>query len=210
VAAVGAEKKSQRELVLKDPALAAFLAWLVPGLGHLYQGRTAKGILFFVCLMGTFAYGCYLGSSNQAVAEDGNVKVGPARVVYVSWSDEDQRLAYLCQACIGLPALPALVQANRAHNGNPPLLGGFMAPPKPEGGANDRVVQALANQPTLHDLNEKLANFFELGTLYTMVAGLLNVLAIYDAWGGPVFPEEKKDEDEAEDGQTESDKTKDS
>ena len=35
---------------------------------------------------------------------------------------------------------------------------------------------------------------FELGTLYTMVAGLLNVLAIYDAYAGPVFvsPEEEK------------------
>jgi hypothetical protein len=106
--------------------------------------------------------------------------------------------------------LPALVQANRAHNGNAPLFGGFMAPPKPEHGANDRIAQALADQPTLDDLSRKLANFFELGTLYTMVAGLLNVLVIYDAWGGPVFPEEKKDEEEDEDGQPESDKTKDS
>jgi hypothetical protein len=30
---------------------------------------------------------------------------------------------------------------------------------------------------------------FELGTLYTMIAGLLNVLAIFDAYGGPAFPE---------------------
>ena len=28
---------------LKQPEFAAFLAWLVPGLGHLYQGRTKKG-----------------------------------------------------------------------------------------------------------------------------------------------------------------------
>ena len=28
--------------------------------------------------------------------------------------------------------------------------------------------------------------FFELGTVYTLIAGLLNILAIYDAWGGPV------------------------
>ena len=200
--------ESKRALVLKDPALAAFLAWLVPGLGHLYQGRTAKGILFFVCLMSTFAYGCYLGSSNQAVAEGSDVKVGYARVVYVSWSDEDQRLPYFCQVCIGLPALPALVQANRAHSGEPPLPpGSFMAPPKPDGGGNGRFAAALANQPTLDDLNRKLANYFELGTLYTMVAGLLNVLVIYDAWGGPVFPEEQKDEEEDEDG--ESDKTAD-
>ena len=35
--------------------------------------------------------------------------------------------------------------------------------------------------------------FFELGTLFTMVAGLLNVLAIYDAFAGPVFPKDEKD-----------------
>ena len=36
---------------------------------------------------------------------------------------------------------------------------------------------------------------FEMGTLFTMVAGLLNVLAIYDAFAGPVFakPEEQQD-----------------
>ena len=36
------------EIDLKEPWLAALLAWLVPGLGHIYQGRTGKGILFFV------------------------------------------------------------------------------------------------------------------------------------------------------------------
>jgi len=31
-----------------------------------------------------------------------------------------------------------------------------------------------------------------------MIAGLLNVLAIYDAWGGPVFGETAKKEDNEE------------
>jgi TM2 domain-containing membrane protein YozV len=155
--------------VLKDPALAALLAWLVPGLGHIYQGRTAKGILFFVCLMTTFAYGCYLG---------GSPTVGWGRVVYVAWRDDDTRLAYLCQVGIGLPALPAIVQASLAKKGKEPRWNGFMAPPQPEG----------------------LRSYFDLGTAYTMIAGLLNILAVYDAWGGPVFmePAKKEDEDEEE------------
>ena len=33
---------------LKNPALAAVLSWLVPGLGQLYQGRTLKAVLFMV------------------------------------------------------------------------------------------------------------------------------------------------------------------
>ena len=35
---------SRSTVPLKNPAKAAFLAWLVPGLGHFYQGRTGKGI----------------------------------------------------------------------------------------------------------------------------------------------------------------------
>jgi TM2 domain-containing membrane protein YozV len=56
------------EIDLKDPWLAAFLAWLVPGLGHLYQGRTGKGLLFFICIVGTFFYGLYIGGGKVVYA----------------------------------------------------------------------------------------------------------------------------------------------
>ena len=36
------------EIELRQPWLAALLAWAIPGAGHIYQGRTAKGLLFFV------------------------------------------------------------------------------------------------------------------------------------------------------------------
>jgi len=183
----------EKQVVLKDPALAALLAWLVPGLGHIYQGRTAKGLLYGICLLSTFAYGCYLGGSSE---------IGWARVVYVAWREDDTRWAYLCQVGIGLPALPAVVQANRARNGREPRWNGFMAPPQPDGFGrpDDPAARALAGQPTLDALNFHLRGFFELGTAYTMIAGLLNILAVYDAWGGPVFPEEAKKEEDEEDG----------
>ena len=194
---VAVNPQSQDTIPLKDPVLAAFLAWLVPGLGHLYQGRTAKAILFFVCLMGTFLYGCYLGSGDK------QNKVGWARVVYFQWDDEDTRFSYFGQLGIGAPALPALVQAFRARHGKEPLLGGFMAPPRPvapSGPAHgeDLALKALADQPTLDDLHYQLNAYFELGTVYTLIAGLLNVLAIYDAWGGPVFTPPKREDEEEE------------
>lgn len=174
---------------LKDPALAAFLAWLIPGLGHLYQGRLAKAALFFVCIMGTFAYGVYLG---------GNWDLGYGRVVYFSWRTEDRRLPFLCQIGIGLPALPAAIQWNRVRNGRAPLFGGFMAPP--------RLDQGPADQPTLHDLHRQLHRYFELGTVYTMIGGLLNILAIYDAGAGPVMSEKRRKEDDEDQKQDEDDK----
>jgi hypothetical protein len=159
---------------LKDPALAAFLAWLWPGSGHLYQRRWGKGVLFMVCILGTFFYGLFIG--------DG-------RVVYASWRDGDRRLPYLCQVGVGLPALPALVQAYRVKHNRLPLWGGVMAPPKLS--APERIDGDPAPE-TLADLHLIQGHRFEIGTLFTMIAGLLNVLAIYDAFGGPVVMDEEE------------------
>ncbi len=179
---------SEQSVDLKDPALAAFLAWLVPGLGHLYQGRIVKAGLFFVCIMGTFVYGLYLGGSKE---------LGWGRVVYFSWGQE-KRLPYLCQVGIGLPAVPALVQAGRMEGLKKVWLGGFMAPPRaqsagpPQLDSYGKPIDPNFDQPTANTLHERLHYYFDLGTVYTMIAGLLNILAIYDAWGGPVFGERKK------------------
>ena len=56
------------------------------------------------------------------------------------------------------------------------------------------------NQPTLDVLHKKLHRYFELGTIYTLIAGLLNILAIYDAYGGPVFVEKEEEDEEEIDG----------
>ena len=79
-----AEQAVEETIDLKDPGLAAFLAWLVPGLGHWYQGRRAKAALYFVCIIGLFAYGLYLSSSNEKCL-DGNGTIGYGRAVYFSW-----------------------------------------------------------------------------------------------------------------------------
>lgn len=72
-----------------------------------------------------------------------------------------------------------------------------MAPPRPDGDPNAGPRRdALAKQPTLDDLHRRLHRYFDVGTAYTMIAGLLNVLAIYDACCGPVIAENRKDEEE--------------
>lgn len=171
-AVVAASSAPSHEFVeLKDPLVAAVLAWLVPGLGHLYQGRTAKGLLFMICILSTFFYGLYLS--------DG-------RAVYASWVEGDKRLYYLCQLGAGLAALPALLQTYLVRNGKAPLLGGMMAPP--------------VTPAQLSEWYRTLNVYFDLGTVYTTIAGLLNVLVIYDAWGGPA-PFETEEESQAGDGQ---------
>ena len=137
------EEQEFRETVdLKDPALAAFLAWLMPGLGHLYQGRLGKAALLFVCIVGTFLFGLYLGSDTSA-AEANHKSLGWARVVYYSFRDNDKRLPYLCQVGVGLPALPAIVQSIRAGRGMRVWWNGFMAPPPLAGQRLEELVRSL-------------------------------------------------------------------
>lgn len=43
------------------PLLTCLAAWIVPGAGHLWQGRTQKGLIFLVALPLMFVIGLLLG-----------------------------------------------------------------------------------------------------------------------------------------------------
>ena len=183
---------------LRDPYWAALLAWLWPGAGHFYQRRFGKGFLFMVCVLSTYFFG--LG-------------MGHGRVVYASLKDNDFRWQYAFQLSTGVVAFPALIQAYKTGNGGDPffvlcerfpedyptealrferitpenrngyegptLKDGFMAPP---------AGPILINDPdTLGRWHFDYKHFFEMGTLYTVIAGMLNLLAIYDAFCGPAI-----------------------
>jgi hypothetical protein len=158
---------------LRSPFLAAFLAWLWPGAGHLYQRRYFKGWLMMVCILTTFFFG---------------FAIGGARVVYASMAPNDFRWHYFLQAGVGLPAMPAMLELARikrfenqrgeTRGDYKPLLGGLMAPP---------VRPILINDADqLADWHLETGAGFELGSWYTIIAGLLNVFAIFDAYGGPL------------------------
>ncbi|HAN96365.1 MAG TPA: hypothetical protein DCQ98_02540 [Planctomycetaceae bacterium] len=191
------------EVELREPAWAALLAWLIPGAGHLYQRRFAKAAIFFVTIMSIYVSG---------------VAIGGGQVVYASWRPNDYHWQFACQAGVGLPAFPAVIQYFRARDGKMPFFadrayringrgevleevsvgtpgsiatGPFSPPPGPIP-TDQRCVLSI--------WHERLQHRFEIGTLYTVVAGLLNLLAVYDAFAGPFFivPEGKDDEDDDE------------
>jgi hypothetical protein len=43
-----------------NPLVAVLSAWLVPGLGHIYLKRYARGLAFFVLVMASMLIGCKL------------------------------------------------------------------------------------------------------------------------------------------------------
>ena len=163
---------------LRNRPLAALLAWLFPGAGHYYQGRRSKAALYAVCILTLWIVGFSIGGS---------------RVVYFSLQPNDRRWHYGFQVGAGAVALPAMLQArnlagyNRVdpHSGvvftagdYQPMWNGFMAPPRRPvfDGRTDEVSAWYA----------RYGAGYEMGTWYTMIAGLLNILVIYDACCGPL------------------------
>lgn len=177
---------------LRNRALAAFLAWLIPGAGHFYQRRYAKSGLFVVCILATWGLGFAMGGGH---------------VVYASFAPGDVRWQYVLQAGVGAAALPALVQGNLMRvntdedgfttRGYEPWWGGFMAPPR-------RPV-AEENTDEVSAWYARHGAGYEMGSWYTMIAGLLNILVIYDAYAGPLaIPISGRKKDASDDGEADT------
>ena len=203
------EDKEPLEIELREPHLAALLAWLFPGAGHLYQRRYVKGALFMVCILSIFVYGLSLGGG---------------RCVYASTRANDFRWQFFFQIGAGAVTFPALVQNAATKDGGDPYWvlcerypiqdqlpaalenkqfeivepdsgyagptykDGFMAPPAgPISTESDQV-------DTIAMWHRDMKQLYDLGTLFTIVAGLLNLLVVYDAYAGPMIisPSEKK------------------
>jgi hypothetical protein len=168
---------------------AGFLSYLVPGLGQIYQGRTGKGALFMACLLGLFCAGNAMGGWRNVYLPDesgfpdttllaGRFKLhGPVKAIFWRWQ-------FLGQFWIGVAAWPALWQ----YNGWPvpdeqanPFLHNLQRVPmerRPDGTFDERK------------LNEELTDSDktpDVAWVYTVIAGVLNILVIYDAYAGPAF-----------------------
>jgi Family of unknown function (DUF6677) len=108
--------------------LICIVAWIVPGAGHLWQGRWQKGIVFLVTLPLMFAIGLTLKG-----------RLFPFEIA---------------QPLVGLAALATL------GNGLPYFLARIM-------GLGQGVVTAAS---------------YEYGNTFMIVAGLLNMLIVIDAY----------------------------
>ena len=93
----------------KRVALACILAWVVPGSGHFYLGKRAKGAFFLCIVVATFAMGLlldgrvYLANRDQPLsylATFANASLGPLdmlgrqisyqRIIYISPPETDR------------------------------------------------------------------------------------------------------------------------
>lgn len=162
-----------------DPA-AAFLSYLVPGLGQINQGRVGKGLLFLVCIYALFFYGMYLGRWTNVFLADtaGANKPFPSMPLLIN--NLYNRPHFAGQFWIGVAAWPAIW--HYVHD----------EPNQVRGTVNNRQeffakFQMAPSEQELNELQRNGDKHWDLGWVYTVIAGVLNVLVIYDALAGPAF-----------------------
>lgn len=152
--------------------LAAGLSYLVPGLGQIYQKRYGKGALFMVSLLGMFMLGQAMGQwQNVYVPRDDGA--GRRNSLMASLV---MRWHYVGQFWIGVAAWPALAH----HFGTAAVIEDD----------NDPFFKKYQRPPDEAKLNEFLVNSDrtpDLGWVYTVIAGMLNILVMYDAYAGPML-----------------------
>lgn len=205
---------------LRDPYWAAVLAWVWPGAGHFYQRRFPKGCLFMVCILSTYFAGLALGEGRVVYASlkpndlrwqyfcqiGVGIPAFPAIVQSMATSNKDKPdegadpFFVMCERYpegfakrhpqLGVSDFHKVEPGTELPEGTKTLKDGFMAPPAGPFYLNKNDV--------LGQWHTELKHFFEIGTLFTIVAGLLNLLAVYDAFSGPAIltPEERKEMEE--------------
>jgi hypothetical protein len=167
-----------------DPA-AALLSYLIPGLGQIAQGRVAKGILFMVGVYGLFFYGWALGQFRNVYFGD------TASEAQKQWSMPQvmanlyNRPQFAGQFWVGMAAWPAIYH--------------YFKDQPTESFAHREAVREMDKQGWLqrtmvampedeiNRLQRDGDKRWDLGWVYTVIAGVLNVLVIYDALAGPAF-----------------------
>jgi hypothetical protein len=156
---------------------AGLLSYLVPGLGQISQGRIGKGVLFMVILLGMFFLGQAMGNWRNVFmpppeGNDPNPVRKPLASIYNRWH-------FAGQFWIGVAAWPAIWQFYDMPMPNQeqhPFWHNFQRAPK--------------SWPEEQELNTFYTNSDkspDLGWVYTVVAGMLNILVIYDAVMGPAL-----------------------
>jgi len=116
--------------------VAGLLAWLVPGLGHLYIGDRGRGLIFMITISATFWAGIAVGGAGSTI------------------DPQHRKLWFSAQLLTGAQTLVAVAIHQKAIAPYPksdkaPIIGHWLT--------------------------------IDVGTHYTGVAGLLNLLVILDA-----------------------------
>ena len=103
---------------LRNPVVAALLAFAIPGAGHWYQRRRFKATIYSVCILTIFVWGMILGDGQPVYSQLIYRSEGPAPTAQRQASAPRMKFSfgYAAQVLVGAPAWPALIQEMRIRN----------------------------------------------------------------------------------------------
>ncbi len=162
--------KSQPSAPLPSPALVAAAGWALPGLGYLLMREKARGITVMVAILLLYVSGLLIANI-RVIDVPGYDKTGLEDRI-----DEHGEMLKL--------------GSNGYPNGHWSLLSGSFlsevaAKPWYVGQVLVGPINLVASEWSLHAARQNVpqvhVRLAEIGTLYTAVAGMLNLLAIIDS-----------------------------
>jgi hypothetical protein len=178
------------------------MSLLVPGTGQILQGalkkdcnRLTKGLFFLVAILGMFFVGMWLGKGKNVYlphVQDGMREMQKpvqlfGREMPSLLADVYTRLQYAGQFWVGLAAWPALWNY---YFPDTPILERYYASPgamkKGEEKSRSQLLREGDQEASDMQFAPDMGKRWDIGWVYTVIAGVLNILVVYDAWAGPV------------------------
>lgn len=157
-----------------SPPVIAIAAWLIPGAGYLLLGQKTRGVTIGITIIVLFILGVLIGGI-RVVDVPGYTTLGEKKILTVQETDGK----------VGpMPRVWALrAQPLQTVFEKPWYVGQVLTGPiclaasyvSIKVAAPDNLGAAVSNTPPSH------ARVWEIGTLYTAVAGMLNLMAIIDS-----------------------------
>jgi TM2 domain-containing membrane protein YozV len=144
-----------------DPA-AGFLALILPGLGHLYRGHRRRAAYIALGILGLFASGLLIGGIDSV-------------------DSREDRIWFLGQALVG----PIAFGVDHLHQTRFKVIDPITNHPRsadPGEARDPRTARPYTSPRGEGPPNIKsLGKVNELGTLFSTIAGMLNLIVILDA-----------------------------
>jgi TM2 domain-containing membrane protein YozV len=139
--------------------IATGLAWLIPGAGHIYAGRTVRGIILLIVLGATFWAGIAFGG-------------------VMTVDSRNERLWFYAQSLTGVHGMVSWYRQEQVYR---EIATEYEIPldqiqPSPRPGAVEMEIDYALQQKKLAS-TEPAAG---IARTYTGIAGLLNLLCIFD------------------------------
>lgn len=147
------------------PLLALLLAWLIPGAGHLYLRRWARGIIIMVVIGGTFWTGVAFGG-----------------VLTVDYNAE--RWWFYAQSLTGVHGLVGWHRQQQVYEQmgrDPKFIAAYERVGRESPAAQSQAVQGLVDEYMVAKGYALVTPTDTVARAYSGVAGLLNLMCIFDA-----------------------------